>query len=71
MIRHRDPLKKFFIHSAPKSKNKQTTIQPQLVLNLKTKFLYCSKQINKKNMYLKKINSGFIKKTSFRRTKIN
>lgn len=65
MIQHRGPLKNFFIYSAPKSKNKQITAQPQLVLSLK-KGLFCfSKQINNDYIYLKKTNAGFIKQTLF------
>lgn len=65
MIQYRDPLKKLFIYSDPKSKSKQITAQPKAVLNLKNKFLYCSKQINKKNTYQKKTNTDLIKKTLF------
>ena len=54
MIQHCDPFKNFFIYSATKSENKQITTQPKLVLNLKKRLLYFSKQTNNENTYLKK-----------------
>ena len=65
MIQHRGLLKNFFIYSASKSKNKQITAQPQLVLNLKRRHLCFSKRINKESTCLKKINTGFVKQTLF------
>ena len=65
MIQHRDPFKNFFIYNAPRPKKKQIIAQPQLVLNLKKRLLCFSKQRNKENIYLKKINTEFIKKTLF------
>ena len=63
MIQHSGQLKNFFVYATLKSKKKQITTQLKLVLNLIKKLLYFSKNINKENIYLKKITAGFIKQT--------
>lgn len=65
MIQHSGTLKNFIIYNASKSKNKQITAQPQLVLNLKRGLLYFSKRTGQEKTCLKKINSIFIKQTLF------
>ena len=61
MIQHRASLNNFFLNNTHKLKNKQGVSQHHIILNLKKRCIYFSKQQNNKNTYLKKPTSFFVK----------
>ena len=63
MIQHRGSLNNFFLNNAHKFKKKQSVTRPHLILNLKKRCIYFSKQQNIENTYLKKPTGFFVKKS--------
>lgn len=65
MIQHRGSLNNFFLNNAHKFKKKQSVTRPHLILILKKRCIYFSKQQNIKNTYLKKPTGFFVKTSPF------